>query len=640
VYDWKRTFTLLIPLLFLTTSLSGCLDIFNDEDDDEKANEPIELDIYWNEPVWLPRNPNCVDPNNGQEFPEYAIGYEPSIAVDSEGNLYYTAHKDLRWCAPGGGPLSGSPFPPLVCVPNYYTTWDYYASWFFVSQDGGETWGPPNDWGAGDYGSEYPGDEGDIGVDANDRVYFVDTTLEDNWLHVWDDGGDDYVMGKRLQSTSADDRPWLTAQGDGIVHYLGNNGVAITAPDGATGRYWYYRSGDGGLTFSLGKGLPGGWAHIAAERDGDHVYIVQEGTNGGGDIKVYVSEDTGQTWREPVFIGPLDGTHPEGYPWLGIGEDGTAFVAWQNSPQGGREPGTLYIARTDDYGVNWEYWDISAGHPHEEGGVFLYPNLEVGPGNLVAYTYYGNIGEHTAGDEWHLYAAALIDPKPGDIFSFNIADPFPLHTSSQQEADTDDLHPLHDLFEVVVNPVDLSINIAYQYNIGDHPFENGEEQRYLMFIKGEWLDIDLSSPAFGEGDSIPGIYTCSGDDISPPLEWEGLPEGTESLALTMIDPDASGSDWVHWLIWNMDPTRESLSKDVAREGEVLNGARQGTNDGGFIGYQGPCPPPDTGPHRYIFTLYALDQTLDLEAGATRTELEETMGGHILGKGRLMGTYQT
>ncbi len=190
------------------------------------------------------------------------------------------------------------------------------------------------------------------------------------------------------------------------------------------------------------------------------MYIAQEGSNGGGDIKVWVSDDTGQSWNDPVTVGPMTGTHPEGYPWVAAGEDGAVFVAWQDSPQGGEEPGTLYIARSDDYGVNWEYWDISAGHPHDEGGVYLYPNLAVGPNNFVAYTYYGNIGDHSVGDEWHLYAAGLWDPKPGEIFDFQMADPFPLNTSTQQEVDIDDLHPLHDFFEVAVDPNDFSINIA------------------------------------------------------------------------------------------------------------------------------------------------------------------------------------
>ena len=278
--------------------------------------------LAWGEPVFLPRASGCVDDGNGQIFPEYAIGYEPSIAVDAEGNLYYTAHKDLRWSGPNGGPGGGGPGPFVCGFPwpgGSQTSWDYYASWFFVSQDGGETWGPPNDWGAADFGSQYPGDEGDIGVDANGRVYFVDTTLEDNWLHVWDDGGNSHANSQRLQSTTADDRPWVTAHGDGVVHYLGNNGVSVPGiplTDGTSGvgRYWYYRGTTVGdqVVFDQGRVIEGGWAHIAAETDGPHVYIVQEANNGGsGGVKVWVSDDWGANWAEPVIVG-----HPCGRAWL------------------------------------------------------------------------------------------------------------------------------------------------------------------------------------------------------------------------------------------------------------------------------------------------------------------------------------
>jgi len=474
---------ILLVIVIIIASQVNNLDFWNDDDDDtDDTSVPFTLEIEWNKPVWLPRNPNCVDPNNGQEFPEYAIGYEPSIAVDSQGNLYYTAHKDLRWCAPGGGPLSGSPFPPLACVPNYYTTWDYYASWFFVSQDGGETWGPPNDWGAGDYGSEYPGDEGDIGVDANDRVYFVDTTLEDNWLHVWDNGGDDYVMGKRLQSTSADDRPWLTAQGDGIVHYLGNNGVPVTAPDGATGRYWYYRSDDGGATFTLGKGIPGGWAHIEVERDGDHAYIVQEQSDGSsGGVKMWISRDQGANWDSPIPIGPREHNPPEGFPWVSAGPNGTVAASWASGAR--HELWEIHLAMSFDRGETWENWTVT---PFK--GAFMYPNVYVGPNNTLAMAFYGlqsEDGEMNEGDEWHLYAGMVQNPQPGQQIEFNIADPHPLHVVKDFEVPNQDFHALHDLFEIAISPIDLSLNIAYQYNLEEHPFEQGEEQRYLMYVRGE-----------------------------------------------------------------------------------------------------------------------------------------------------------
>ena len=450
--------------------------------------------LAWGEPVFLPRAPACVAEGNGQNFPEYAIGYEPSIAVDAEGNLYYTAHKDLRWSGPNGGPGGGGPGPFVCGFPwpgGSQTSWDYYASWFFVSQDGGETWGPPNDWGAADFGSQYPGDEGDIGVDANGRVYFVDTTLEDNWLHIWDDGGNAHANSQRLQSTTADDRPWITAHGDGVVHYLGNNGVSVPGiplTDGTSGvgRYWYYRGTTVGdqVVFDQGRVIEGGWAHIAAETDGPHVYIVQETNNGGGGVKVWVSDNWGEDWAEPVTVGPLEGSHPEGYPWIAAGENGTVMVTWQESPQGGKAAGTLYLSRSDDYGVTWEYWDVT---PRE--AVFLYPTIDLGAENRLGFAYYANEGngthgEHTAGDRWYLYGAIADDLQVGEQLEFLKADPQPLHTSSEAEAAADDLHPLHDFFEAVIAP-DGSLNIAYQYNLGQHPWEVDEEQRYLMFIRGE-----------------------------------------------------------------------------------------------------------------------------------------------------------
>ena len=250
-------------------------------------------------------------------------------------------------------------------------------------------------------------------MDANDRVYFVDTYIEDIWLHRWEDGGDNYLYAVRGQSMAADDRPWVSAQGDGVVHYLGNSGVGLPCVNGV-GRYWYYRSTDGGNTFTEQcYALPGGWAHIAGERNGDYTYIAQEVNNGGaGGIQVYVNDNQGalDSWSDPVWVGPSNGTHPEGYPWVSVGQNGTVFITWQESPNAGREPTTLYIARSDDYGATWNYWDVPAGHPNEECAVFLYPNLYVGRANLFACTYYGNTGPQNAGHRLLRSSAAVADP--------------------------------------------------------------------------------------------------------------------------------------------------------------------------------------------------------------------------------------
>lgn len=142
------------------------------------------------------------------------------------------------------------------------STWDYLASWFFISKDGGKTWETPSEpFPRREVWKTYAGDEGDIAKDGRDYVYFVDTYLLDNHIHVWANQGE-YQYSVRLQKTTGlDDRPWIAAQGSGIVHYLGNNGMEVKG-----GRYWYYRSTNGARTFSRGTPIKGnGWAHIDAE---------------------------------------------------------------------------------------------------------------------------------------------------------------------------------------------------------------------------------------------------------------------------------------------------------------------------------------------------------------------------------------
>ena len=400
-----------------------------------------------------------------QTHPEGTIGYEPSLAVDSSGAMFYTAHKDLTW----------------------QESWDYLTSWWFISTDNGNTWRNPNDlrWNAPVVGGKYiwAGDEGDIAVDGQGRIYFVDTTLVDNNFHVFSNRGDSYEFSKSQGSTLLDDRPWLTAQGNGILHYLGNNGVAVTHPvTGESARVWYYKSTDGGLTWTIGIPMEGGWATIDCERFGDHVYVAQVYSDGGEqNIIMYVSDDRGESWSDRVHVGPMERNGVrEGMPTVFHGSNGTVYVIWQDSPQAGDAPATLYLARSEDYGQSFEYWNISL----PEGAIYLYPTVNVcqygeyHERNRLGISFYGTtdipVGPES---EWYLYAAVAEDPENGTQFDFQIADPQILYTGN-------DLHALHDFFEIVIAP-DGSINIGYQRNIGEHPYENGEEQRYLMFIRGE-----------------------------------------------------------------------------------------------------------------------------------------------------------
>ena len=152
------------------------------------------------------------------------------------------------------------------------------------------------------------------------------------------------------------------------------------------------------------------------------------------------------------------------------------------------------------------------------------------------------------------------------------------------------------------------------------------------------MTIQIRSAAFDEGHSIPQKHTCDGEDVSPSLRWEKAPDRTKSFALICDDPDAPSGTWVHWVIYDLPAAITELPEAIPTKEEVLNGAKQGTNDFSRIGYGGPCPPKGN-PHRYYFKLYALDSVLNLKAGATKADVEIAMKGHVLGEGKIMGTYK-
>lgn len=151
------------------------------------------------------------------------------------------------------------------------------------------------------------------------------------------------------------------------------------------------------------------------------------------------------------------------------------------------------------------------------------------------------------------------------------------------------------------------------------------------------LSIKLTSPAFSEGSMIPSKYTCDGENISPPLQWDKVPDGTKSIALINDDPDAPMGTWVHWVIYNIKPDTRELTEKIPLDKELKNGARQGLTSFKKIGYGGPCPPG--GIHRYYFKLYALDSAVNPAGNAGKDELLRAMQGHIIGQGQLMGRYQ-
>lgn len=150
-------------------------------------------------------------------------------------------------------------------------------------------------------------------------------------------------------------------------------------------------------------------------------------------------------------------------------------------------------------------------------------------------------------------------------------------------------------------------------------------------------EIKVTSVAFKEGQPIPRQYTCAGVNISPPLEWSGVPKAAKTIAIIVNDPDAPSGDWVHWVLYNVPADNIGFVENVPATETLKAGGFQGKNDFGKVGYGGPCPPAGT--HRYFFKLYAVDTELPLKAGATWAELQTALDDHVVAQGQLMGTYQ-
>ena len=155
------------------------------------------------------------------------------------------------------------------------------------------------------------------------------------------------------------------------------------------------------------------------------------------------------------------------------------------------------------------------------------------------------------------------------------------------------------------------------------------------------MTITITSPAFAHNQGIPARYTCDGEDLSPALEWSGLPGETRSVVLIVDDPDAPDPaapkmTWVHWVLYNIPAGVSGLPEAVKPE-DLPEGTKEGLNDWKRTGYGGPCPP--IGRHRYFHKLYTLDVILPDLGRPTKGKLEKAMEGHVLSKAELIGTYQ-
>ena len=411
-------------------------------------------------------------------------GYEPSLVLDSKGYMYYTAHKNL----------------------DDKQTWEYLASWFFVGNPDGTSWVSPSDPPVrGNKWKTELGDEGDLAVDGTDRIYYVDTYLIDNHLHVFDSPGTWQYSVRIQKTTGLDDRPWIAAQGDGICHYLGNNGAEVNG-----GRYWYYRSTDGGRLWTRASIVPGnGWGHIDAETKGTHAYIVDESDTGvPADILVYTSSDSGASWdfNNPVVVGKREGNGlSDGFPvWISAGTGGDVWCLWTDATDAINDGSRIYLGWSKDYGKTWMSSEITPWK-----GLFEYPTIDVGDdGTIAVATYATDTLPVTADTEWFVYGAMIRPDSPFHpwnsafpsqseqmraqrqsqakhaanatnitalnatlFFNFTRGEQGPVYTGT-------DLHALHDFFEIAVGP-DGYLNVAYQHYVGP---TNGASELY--FVRG------------------------------------------------------------------------------------------------------------------------------------------------------------
>lgn len=153
----------------------------------------------------------------------------------------------------------------------------------------------------------------------------------------------------------------------------------------------------------------------------------------------------------------------------------------------------------------------------------------------------------------------------------------------------------------------------------------------MTLLAAQTKFFSITSPSFIEDAPIPARFTCKGENINPEILLTGTPEGTQTLALIMHDPDAPSGDFTHWLMWNIPAKTNTIA-----ENSVPVGATEGVTSFGSQNYGGPCPP--SGTHRYIFELFALDTSLDLPVTTTADDIRGAMSGHILGETKLTGTF--
>lgn len=359
-------------------------------------------------------------------------GYEPSVSVDEYGTAYVTAHK--------------------ASVTNEETR---LQSWFWYSTDGDTWYDVPS---PADVDNKAYAFEGDIAIDDAGMVYFIDTYAGDNHIHRWKTmpSGPVYDLTKPVMgSTAVDDRPWLRSHGDGVLYYLGNNGTSVSDSDLDEGRIWFYRSTDGGLSWSLGDAIPtGNYCSLAeSAADDQTVYVASPVGEKPDRLDVFTSHDRGRTWERST-AGSYEVTSSDPFPvWSATDAAGNAYHHWIDDDNTDAVPGTVNLSRPDgDDG--WETLDVT---PFE--GTFSKPWVGAGSEGVVALLFYGS-AEVELGDSTKWYPYVLVTPD-----ATKTKPKWDLVRLTDEPAGTTPTAPGH-MSEVAVGPDDR-IHVTFQREVDD-----------------------------------------------------------------------------------------------------------------------------------------------------------------------------
>jgi hypothetical protein len=320
-------------------------------------------------------------------------GYEPSVFTDHFGNIFSTAHKE-NWQLV----ISSDPNSP---------TFTRSMSWAWMSSDGGRTFENLPGLTALSLEQHDFGDEGDMAVDDANHLYYVDTNVGDVTFTRWTIHG----LGQVTLDTHrpllpagepVDDRPWVTAHGDGDVFYFGNEGDKDTY---GPGRYTVYQSHDGGDTFDpIGITLEdSGWCRPAADHRNGSKYVYAFCTNDEGKLYAYVSPDNGATWQRND-MGKYNAADPyQSWPSGEVARDGSLWVLYidaKTNADGDVLSNSLNLYRSTDHGKTWQRRDITS-----KQGRYEYSWLSVSPnGKKLGFGVYYRPDNSS---DWYVYGAVF-----------------------------------------------------------------------------------------------------------------------------------------------------------------------------------------------------------------------------------------